>query len=79
MSDIYEIINSLPEKEETKKLQIHLINHLEKEEMLLLALRSHKNSKDKQSLLKYFLETMSNEYKDEHPGNLCVVMIGQLE
>ncbi|GBC42350.2 hypothetical protein GLOIN_2v1781498 [Rhizophagus irregularis DAOM 181602=DAOM 197198] len=60
MSDIYEIINSLPEKEETKKLQIHLINHLEKEEMLLLALRSHKNSKDKQSLLKYFLETMSN-------------------
>src|SRR5437763_1828624 len=59
MSDIYEIINSLLEKEETKKLQIHLINHPEKEEKLLLALRSHENSKDKQSLLKYFLETMS--------------------
>ncbi|CAB4436412.1 unnamed protein product [Rhizophagus irregularis] len=59
MLDIYKIINSLLEKEETKKLQIHLINHPEKEEKLLLALRSH-NSKDKQSLLKYFLEIMSS-------------------
>ncbi len=59
MSNIYEIIDSLLEKEETKKLQIHLINNPEKEKRLLLALKSHEKLEDKQSLLKGFLSTMS--------------------
>lgn len=59
MLTIYKIIDSLLDKKETKKLQIHLINNSEKEKSLLSALKSYEKLEDKQSLLKDSLTTIS--------------------
>ncbi|CAG8592907.1 9181_t:CDS:2 [Funneliformis mosseae] len=69
MSNIYEIIDSLLEKEESKILQIHLINNPEKENRLLLALKSHEKPEDKKSLLKDFLSNISDELQVKRSGD----------
>ncbi|GBC01323.1 hypothetical protein RclHR1_04140008 [Rhizophagus clarus] len=63
MSNIYEIIDSLElEREEANKLQIYLIKNPEEEKRLLLALQSrHKTKEVQQSLLKSFLNVMSDQ------------------
>ncbi|CAG8456509.1 1378_t:CDS:10 [Funneliformis caledonium] len=79
MSNIYEIIDSLDLKEEANKLQIYLIKNPKEEEKLLLALKStYKTKEDKRSLMKDFLNTITDEHQartkikimDEFPNGL---------
>jgi hypothetical protein len=75
MSNIYEIIGSFLDKEETKKLQIHLINNSEKVKSLLLALESHEKPEVKQSLLKGFLNTISGMLSNNFTKYLPLLIV----
>ncbi|CAG8446398.1 6099_t:CDS:2 [Funneliformis mosseae] len=69
-------------KEEANKLQIYLIKNPKEEEKLLLALKStYKTKEDKRSLMKYFLNTITDEHQartkikitDEIPNGMLTI------